>query len=1824
MNSQENDGKQFLQSTVNAISTMLELPVSIWLVDEKANVLRATAVSELLEEKIGNAEIPLNIPNIGVEVFRSQQIKLIESIEAEKNWRFKSEILSLGLKSAIVAPLPIKTRMVGVLVVYDPENKSKELEKLKPKVESSADQITATLRHIRGLETLNEVAQLINSEIQQSPDLFKHILKSAEKVLDCKHVSIFLVDTISGNLELKNSSSLDVKRKFFEPGQGLVSEVVKSGKSLLVSDIRKHSGFVKGLTTDIEERSMLLSPIKLREQIIGVISADYHGLNGFDNHDQVLLEALTKQTATALHNTDLYQKERDKAQALTKLYEISQDSLSIETLPDIRKLLEKLAVISKKVLKADMIELYEYNSTHNEFKLPQITAGDKYDPSILKKEIFEDDTVSKFINRTKPLFTENAQKEFVFSEDYAVIRKDQPKERFVIREAIQSNAVIPLKTGFESVGLMFANYRTPQKFTKEQRELIVLFADQAAMVIKNAQMYHYVNQRRKALVEVGKEITAGIQLNESDVLELIYEQVSNVLGMENISIALYDETTDKVRFVLASTEGVRRNVENEAGWESRIAGQGKTETIVQTKKHLLLSTRKEVEQAGFTPTPGHKDYDGKIASSWLGVPMIVGDKVLGVLANYDYGKDYFYNDDDIEILQALADLTAIAIDNSRLAHQLILTNNSQAALIELGQKLTSNIQLNESDILQLIYDNASKLMDTDNIYIALYDEPTKSVRFEIVYEDGKQINVENSAHWKPRKVDEGGRTEWIIRENKPLLFKTKSEAEAWYNQPGRTKHLGTVIDPSWMGVPMIIANKVLGVIGIHHTMKEYVYNKDDVNILLSMANQAAIAIENARLYKQLQKQRQRETQIEAIGEISASIAAPLECNRVLKGILDWMIKLMGEASLGEIRLIDSKTNDLVAEQSIGESINKKFNRIQVGKGITGWVAQHKKPLLVPDVSKDKRYLPFIEGTRSEIAVPIKKDDKVIGVLNIEHPKVNAFTEHDVTLAVAIGNLTAVAIENAKLYDRLETEVKECSAEIDAAYKISESAHNVSNLNQLYPEIHNIIRKLMAAENFYIVIQDPVTHNFDIPYSRDEKGEELNINILMEKGMAGYVYKEKKSLIGSPEIRADLGIDVIGIPSKSWLGAPLIKDDKCIGVIVVQSYDKELVYEKDEQDILDFVSQQIAMAIELVRAQENFEKRTAQLNVAYRISEAAHNVSMLKEFWQSVHKIIKELMFAENFRIVAFNPDGKISEFLYFDERDNDSDSQKQIIEKGMTGYVFKTRKSLLIAKPEDHLQLVKEGKIESVGTSSKSWLGVPLNIHDKAIGVLTLHSYDEKGVYGESEKNTLEFISEQIAITIERVRMQDELKKYRANLIDLTQKLTSSIQLKEDEILQLIYENASELMDTDNMYIALYDDPTDAVRFGLVHKEGREINTKEGEEEEGYKPRSGGQGKTEYIIKTKESIFHPTLLESEAWYEKPGHLAYDRIILPSWVGVPMITGEKVFGVVATYNPTQEHVYSKDDLEILQAMASLAAIALDNARLYENLEGLVKERTERLEEKINELELANQKIIEKENIIDKTAFEADFVHNLKSLVGTIPIRANYLKEKIENMTNSIQDDIKEFTFRLHNMAEMITTRTNHLKEENEMSTDSILYDINKLLTEADQLRKPPQKDKIDINSMLRAISDKFNIQYRNEIKKGQLEIKEEIEAGLHNVWGLYLSLSDAILNIVSNGIESVLEVQSGKVTVKANNYTDDANSEWVKIEIADNGKGISEEIKDKLFSAPFISTKGENRGYGLWRASIIIKNINGNIEFISRYGEGTIFTILLPKAKDNNL
>jgi len=224
-----------------------------------------------------------------------------------------------------------------------------------------------------------------------------------------------------------------------------------------------------------------------------------------------------------------------------------------------------------------------------------------------------------------------------------------------------------------------------------------------------------------------------------------------------------------------------------------------------------------------------------------------------------------FSEEDERLAMALASQAAVALYNAALFEQ-------RSALVDFGRAVTFGIRLHEDEVLELNHSQASKLMDTNNMYIALYDEPTDTVRFGLAFVDGKRIDVKIAEGWEPRKAGKG-RTEEIIRTKKPIFHATKAEAEAWYAQPEHKEYTGVPIWASWLGVPMMVGEKVLGVIATYHPTQDHVYSGDDLTILQAMANQAAIALDNARLFRETRELRDEVIATKQLATLGTAMAA---------------------------------------------------------------------------------------------------------------------------------------------------------------------------------------------------------------------------------------------------------------------------------------------------------------------------------------------------------------------------------------------------------------------------------------------------------------------------------------------------------------------------------------------------------------------------------------------------------------------------------------------------------------------------------------------------------------------------------------------------------------------------------------------------------------------------------------------------------------------------------------------------------------------------------------------------------------------------------------
>ncbi len=887
--------------------------------------------------------------------------------------------------------------------------------------------------------------------------------------------------------------------------------------------------------------------------------------------------------------------------------------------------------------------------------------------------------------------------------------------------------------------------------------------------------------------------------------------------------------------------------------------------------------------------------------------------------------------------------------------------------------------------------------------------------------------------------------------------------------------------------------KVIGVI-CADALGLNAFDAHDEMLWESFTRQTEIALQNKELYEQIQGQ--RDSQLQAIGKISDALAGPFDFNKFLRNIWDFAQQLMGKPNLVEIRLLDKTKNELVAEGFHEELIvNEKYRRIPMDKGITGWVARHRKSLLISDVSKDSRYIRFLKNTKSELAVPICRNDRLTGVLNIEHPEINAFTDYHQQLAEMIANLAAIAIENA---DRLT-----------AAYDISKAAYEFRNLDNLYPEIQKIISRLMNADNFYILRYDAIQEKLKLAYWTDERDKDLPLDEILKKGLIGYVIRKGQPLLCPPEKFEELEkqgeVERSGTRSnyRYWLGVPLKTNGNTIGVLAVKTYDDNIKYTETDEEILMFVSEQIAMAIERVRTQEELE--ASKRDLEKRVEERTREISGLNEELEVSKRDLEKRVEERTREISGLNEELEASK----------RDLEKRVEER--------TRE---ISGLNEELEASKrdlEKRVEEISGLNK-----------------------------------------QQSLLIENT---DRLNTQQKALIDLAQRLTSSIQMKQEDILRFIYANASAIMDTGNMFIGLYDKATDYVHFPLAYKNGDPTH---------IPARSSGGGRSEYIIKTKETMLCKTQKEADKWYKLPGHQEYMKDPLASFIGVPMMVKDEVIGVVATYHPTKDNLYTKNNLEILQAMANIAAIALENARLVADLKN------------------AQTHIADRERELVMSGLAMDFIHKMNNIAGTISPWISLIKRRLDET----KTDPKVYEY-----LEKIKRDTSYmLKEANDLKN----------------LRLSPEsltlEETINMEELTGSIIGQLEMIYPPDI-----EFDFEAEISLYRVWGIRDHLSVAIFSVVQNSIKAVSG--KGTVTIHLKNMINDTGK-YIEIRISDTGCGIPQDKIDSVFEyGTSLWSDKKGTGYGLWRARSIIQNVKGSIQIIrSELGKGTEFMILLPAVE----
>ena len=372
----------------------------------------------------------------------------------------------------------------------------------------------------------------------------------------------------------------------------------------------------------------------------------------------------------------------------------------------------------------------------------------------------------------------------------------------------------------------------------------------------------------------------------------------------------------------------------------------------------------------------------------------------------------------------------------------------------------------------------------------------------------------------------------------------------------------------------------------------------------------------------------------------------------------------------------------------------------------------------------------------------------------------------------------------------------------ALLNLSELAGTLSDMSEFYPAIHGLVNTYLAADNFYVVLFDAQTHEFHVEYFADEKDPIDTSGFTSEvfwHGLTGYVARHKQVLLCDEALFAELiargEIQAQGTASHHWLGVPMTRGEQLIGVMVAQLYDNTGRYSKKDVQLLQAIAKHTVAALDRVKSRELLEQtvreRTQQLQninhslqreirervnaeklqaALYEISELTSTNSDTASFYRQVHQILCNLMPAQNCYIALLDDAGKKLSFPFFVDQFSPP-PQERLLRKGFTEYVLRVGEARLI-NSELSDTLVAQGEVLRVVPDqsglqhprARSWLGAPLLVAQQALGVIAVQSYDDSYLYTENELNILKFVSEHIAVAIQRKINIDQQKQHQEDL----------------------------------------------------------------------------------------------------------------------------------------------------------------------------------------------------------------------------------------------------------------------------------------------------------------------------------------------------------------------------------------------------------------------------------------------------------------------------
>ncbi len=499
------------------------------------------------------------------------------------------------------------------------------------------------------------------------------------------------------------------------------------------------------------------------------------------------------------------------------------------------------------------------------------------------------------------------------------------------------------------------------------------------------------------------------------------------------------------------------------------------------------------------------------------------------------------------------------------------------------------------------------------------------------------------------------------------------------------------------------------------------------------------------------------------------------------------------------------------------------------------------------------------------------------------------------------------------------------------YRIAELASSAKDMQEFYRAVHAVVGGLMNASNLFIALYDEERQLISWPYYVDEVDLDVPdpnqwdaFGTGNARGTTAYVLRTgEPQLLSHERMRAlaEQGeIEIVGVSSEdaSWLGVPLKSESRTVGVLVVQSYTREVTYTEQDKQLLTFVGQHVGAALSRARAIEETRRRNAELAIINSVQTAVAGELEVQALYDIVGDKLRDIFDAQVVDIAVYDEAAGVLRFPYTIERGvRLSDDPMPVI--GFRRHVMETREPLLInADVEREAERYGNPPVR-VGEPAKSWLGVPFIAAGKARGVISLQNVDHEHAFTDSDRRLLATLAGSLSVALDNARLMDETKRRVAELATVNsvgQALAAHLQL--DALIELVGDRVRETFDADIAYVALHDESFGRVEFPYYYEAGERPT------QPSFKY---GEGITSRILQSREPLVINQSLENQ-------DIGYLGTPSRSYLGVPMVVGDQAIGVISVQSTKQEGRFDEADVHLLSTIAANVGIAIRNAQLYE--------------------------------------------------------------------------------------------------------------------------------------------------------------------------------------------------------------------------------------------------------------------------------------------------